>query len=982
MLLVFASTWAQIDRGIWAVVKDYYRSLYVWVDFQVFLPRDWNVPGGLPMPGGYLLGAMLLINLLAAHAVRFKLSWKRSGILLIHGSVVLFLVGEWVTGLYAVETQMPIYEGETVNWSQDIREVELAIVDRSAPDRDRVVAIPQAWLEGEGDRQPIITDARLPFTVKIDRYFRNSRVFRLPDDGSVHPLANAGLGRRFAVRGVGEASGVDGGAVNVPAVVVTFEAGGQSLGTYLLSPNFQDDDFKFTPQVVMTSDAPYEIYLRFRRYYKPYGMKLVDFRHDKYTGSEVAMNFSSDVELIDPTRGEQRPVKIYMNHPLRYQGETFFQADWIRPDRGTVLQVVGNPGWQIPYLAFGLASLGLLVHFGMMLIQFAVHRRPTATVASERPVDAGWVGQYLPWAATLFCLVFLILAARPERDDGPYALREYGALPVSYQGRVKPFDTIARNTLLILGGRQSVEHGDRRISAREWLLDVLSRREVAFEYEIFRIDHPQVLALFGWERTDQRRFSYNALHDHLPAFMEQAERVHQVPSRQRGSFDNEVLELANHLGIFRNLALHRDLYPVPPSAPDRDWSTIFDATHQAEQTGEYPALVQHYAVLHRSYGEQNAAAFNVELAQYRDYMVAHQPRAVSRANFESFFNDYAPFSLARVLYVFSGLLVLFSWLGLKRGSQEEAASDMSRGSRPLARAAFRILVITAVLHTGGLVARVYLSGRPPVTNLYSSAVFIGWGCVIFGLVLEYLYRNGLGSLLAAVAGFLTLLVAWSLEGDGDTMAVLQAVLDTNFWLATHVVVITLGYAATFVAGLIGIVYILRGILTRTLTKEAAKRLGQMLYGIIAFALVFSLVGTVLGGIWADQSWGRFWGWDPKENGALLIVLGNALIMHARWSGLVKTRGVAVLAVFGNIVTSWSWFGTNMLGVGLHAYGFIESAVFWLGIFIGSQLLLIGIGSLPLAWWRSFDALEVSSGVGPSSPRDRQSSRSLRVSPRP
>ena len=126
----------------------------------------------------------------------------------------------------------------------------------------------------------------------------------------------------------------------------------------------------------------------------------------------------------------------------------------------------------------------------------------------------------------------------------------------------------------------------------------------------------------------------------------------------------------------------------------------------------------------------------------------------------------------------------------------------------------------------------------------------------------------------------------------------------------------------------------------------------MIYGVTCFAVLFSFVGTILGGIWADQSWGRFWGWDPKENGAAMVVLWNAVILHARWGGLVRERGLACLAIFGNCIIAWSWFGTNMLGVGLHSYGFMESAVFWLITFIGSQLLLIGIGMIPTRLWRS------------------------------
>jgi hypothetical protein len=126
----------------------------------------------------------------------------------------------------------------------------------------------------------------------------------------------------------------------------------------------------------------------------------------------------------------------------------------------------------------------------------------------------------------------------------------------------------------------------------------------------------------------------------------------------------------------------------------------------------------------------------------------------------------------------------------------------------------------------------------------------------------------------------------------------------------------------------------------------------MVYGIVCFATLFSFVGTILGGIWADQSWGRFWGWDPKENGALLIVLWNAIILHARWGGLVRQRGLMVMTVFGNIVTSWSWFGVNMLGIGLHSYGFMESAFPWLIIFCASQLSFMALGLLPHHFWRS------------------------------
>jgi len=178
------------------------------------------------------------------------------------------------------------------------------------------------------------------------------------------------------------------------------------------------------------------------------------------------------------------------------------------------------------------------------------------------------------------------------------------------------------------------------------------------------------------------------------------------------------------------------------------------------------------------------------------------------------------------------------------------------------------------------------------------------------------------------------------------------VLDTQFWLATHVVCITLGYATTLVSGLLGIVYILRGVLTPTLRPESGKALTRMIYGTLCFATLLSFVGTVLGGLWADDSWGRFWGWDPKENGALMIVLWNAVVLHARWGGLVRDRGLAVLAVAGNIAISWSWFGVNELGIGLHSYGFTEGVLRMLGLFVLSQFAIMATGTMPRKWWRS------------------------------
>ena len=334
----------------------------------------------------------------------------------------------------------------------------------------------------------------------------------------------------------------------------------------------------------------------------------------------------------------------------------------------------------------------------------------------------------------------------------------------------------------------------------------------------------------------------------------------------------------------------------------------------------------------------NVAGFNSALADYRASLVPNFSRALAKARAEVFFNQMQPFYNAMVIYVLAGLLAIFSWFNL---------------SETLRRSAVW-LVGAGVCHSHDRLDLPHgAQGRPPVTNLYSSAIFIGWGAVVLGLILEKFHNNGIGAVVSAGMGFITLVIAQNLAVDGDTMEMMRAVLDTNFWLATHVVAVTTGYASTFVAGFLALIYIVRGVFTKTLDEATGKSLARMIYGIVCFATLFSFVGTVLGGIWADQSWGRFWGWDPKENGALIIVLWNALILHLRWGGMIRERGLAVCAVGGNIVTSWSWFGVNMLGIGLHSYGFTDAAFKWLMLFVASQIGFIVLGSLPARMWKSF-----------------------------
>jgi len=601
--------------------------------------------------------------------------------------------------------------------------------------------------------------------------------------------------------------------------------------------------------------------------------------------------------------------------------------------------------------------------------------------------------------ALLFVLALLWVAsswAPPKSATDDVDLVKFGKIPVLVGGRVKPLDTVARNSLLITHGKQTVRlaHG-KRLTAMRWLTDTLFHAPVADQYPVFVIQNAEVLGLFGWEQSDRKYFSFAELTPFLRSIEEQGEQSEKLQSVERSAYQNAIFNLRNALVLYQRLKnslqpegaqnfaselesfenglaaagkaarqretgesfdqakldavaqliqryqkLEEMAYAlvVPPPQPQGEWDSIGESLGQLIAKGKIDPVVKIYAQIGDAYRANNRSLFNQHVDLLAGALAKEQSNTSKRTSFEFLFNHVDPFTHSMVLYVLAFLLACGSWLGW---------------NRLLNRSAFPLLLLALAVHTFGLVARMYLQERPPVTNLYSSAIFIGWGAVIVSLILERIFRDGIGAACAGAIGFITLIIAHHLAGSGDTLEMLQAVLDTNIWLATHVVAITTGYSAMFLAGMLAIIYIVRGVFTRSLKPETASSLARMTYGVVCFATLFSFVGTVLGGIWADQSWGRFWGWDPKENGAVLIVLWCAIILHARWGGFIRERGLMIMAVFGNVITSFSWFGVNMLGVGLHSYGFMQKAFPWLCGFMLSQLALMAVAGMPLARWRSF-----------------------------
>jgi len=362
IFLIFAGTLAQVHEGIWTVVDKYFRSTVVTIDFQIFVPQSIaEVPGAFWFPGGLTIGLVMFVNLISAHIVRFKLTKKRIGIIIIHTGVILLLLGEFVTGFSAKEGNMTILEGQTVNFTEDVRETELAIIDQSDENDDLVVVVSESVLDSASGE---INHNLLPFSIVVNEWMPNSIILG-PKQNQVARgnLADSGSANIYSAQPAPVANGVDGATVDYPSTYVTIVHEGEKTGTYLFSAYLEK------PQSVVVNNKTYWVELRFARSYKPFSLHLIDFKHDLFTGTQVARNYSSLVRLVDNKRNVDREVLISMNHPLRHAGETFYQASFLRDDSGTVLQVVQNSGWLLPYVSCTLITIGMLMHFGSKFVE-------------------------------------------------------------------------------------------------------------------------------------------------------------------------------------------------------------------------------------------------------------------------------------------------------------------------------------------------------------------------------------------------------------------------------------------------------------------------------------------------------------------------------------------------------------------------------------------------------------------------------------
>lgn len=439
---------------------------------------------------------------------------------------------------------------------------------------------------------------------------------------------------------------------------------------------------------------------------------------------------------------------------------------------------------------------------------------------------------------------------------------------------------------------------------------------------------------------DRRQFSFLEIFLKSNLFHPIVEPLRDKSPEEWTAFEREIFKLSSHLYSWSqdHLSGLPVLLPIEPHG-EEVWMSAWDAFALGLRDQAVLNALRNMQGMARAYRERDQAEFDRSIDGLRLFVGQRMSgdRELKHIGLEVTYNALNLFYRAEIFYFLAFLSAFAVLLTTKR-------------KQWFALAAVILVGVAFIPHTAGIIMRMIIMERPPVTNLYSTFLFVAWVCVGVGLLVEYIQRNGLGTLTAGFTGFALLLLSACFAAEGDTMHKVVAVLNSNFWLSTHVIAITIGYAGCCLAGFVGHIYLLQAIMTPR-QRQRLEATYRVLFGLLGFGLTFSFLGTMLGGVWADQSWGRFWGWDPKENGALLIVLWCAILFHAKLGKIIGEVGVAAGSALGIIMVMMAWLGVNLLGVGLHSYGFTSGLARGLYTYSAVQALIIFVLG-PVAKYRT------------------------------
>ena len=484
--------------------------------------------------------------------------------------------------------------------------------------------------------------------------------------------------------------------------------------------------------------------------------------------------------------------------------------------------------------------------------------------------------------------------------------------------------------------RSVVEQEILRVYQNVFLYDLHTRVfRFALPSSEFQITDPGIIKTLGLPET-QKIFSFYDLASRAELLQQGTQGLELSKPETWAVKDKELFGLMNNL--FHWSTTYRDLpFTIVPSleASGQGWLSPMDAISREFSDLKVREEIAYARDMVVYYWNGEQTPFDLAARSLSNSVLSRAGAAtqknIRKIPLELFYNRADLFLWTKMFYALAFAVFLLSFF-------------MTRSwLRP---AAFSLIIAGSLPHVLALVLRIIIMARPPVSNLYETFIFVSMISVIAGVIIELVNRRWVGICVASVCGFVFLMLSGKFAAEGDTMQMLVAVLNSNFWLGTHVLSITVGYAGVCVAGLVGHLYILQRI-RYPKDKAALESTYRNMIGALGFGLMMSFLGTTLGGIWADDSWGRFWGWDPKENGALLIVLWCAFLFHARLGRFITPLGAAAGCVLGIVVVMWAWFGVNLLNVGLHSYGFTSGIATGLLAYVLGEIAFLAI-CVPLA----------------------------------
>jgi ABC-type transport system involved in cytochrome c biogenesis permease subunit len=761
-----------------------------------------------------------------------------------------------------------------------------------------------------------------------------------------------------------------------------------------------------SPTSVTIGQKHFSFSLRKKKIMLPIHMTLKDFNIKMYPNSNIPKSFESHV-TIKTESGIDRDVVISMNKPLRFKDYTFFQSSYyLAPDGSefTILAVVKNAGRLLPYFSSITIFLGLVIHFvvmflkrikktnrgqkndlkkisswlallmvpaffgfngsgmlkaevnsldhlGSMVILENGRKKPLDTFAQnilkqfsgrsnyQRKPAVQWLARVL-FTPELSSKDKVFLITNPEALDSIGLLREGKARDRYSFSQLKPGLLKLRQLAIKISNmndkdRSFIENEIFSLYNKLYFYQQLQASlDFLFPNQNFSFSNNKVLEILGLPK-DQEYFSFLDLAEKKAKIQSFIASFIDKKQEEWTEVEKEIAGLSQRLEQWAKFYGELPFTVIPTFLKDGEekWVSPWDIASPIilEEGKDIPQSLYLIRDLYSAYISKDQKKFDISLSEFNRLIVEQAGGNVRRKAIERevFLNRLDPFYKAMFFYGFAVLFLLFSFIVLKKWFY---------------RFSFLLLLIGFLLQLYGILSRMYIRLRPPVTNLYETFLFTGLIAVLLGLMLELFNKKNIGIATGGTAGVVMLLIAGKYALEGDTMGMLVAVLDSNFWLASHVITIILGYAGIVLSGFIGHVYIVQRIVWPK-KQELLKNTFQAMYAIQAFGIIFTFLGTVLGGIWADQSWGRFWGWDPKENGALLILLWSAILFHGRLAKMIKEIGFAIGSVIGVIAVALAWFGVNLLGVGLHSYGFTSGIARALFIFIAVEMLFVMVTAI-------------------------------------